>query len=290
MATATQTGSTSATDEAKAKAGEAGERIQDAAGQAQDKLHDAAGQARAQAGKATDQAKGRVRDQVDQRSTDFGGRAKGTADDLRSVSEQLRNQGKDQPAKLADQAADRIQQAGDYLERADADRLLGDLEDFGRRRPWAVIAGGLAIGFAASRVLKTSSSQRYQRGGVGSTSAAGASNALPRGTSTPGAGVHVGSSPTTGGAGGAAGVTPRTGGATTTGNPIPTTPSPLDDLAQRASTPGTGSVPGAGGPIAAATDEPPTGSPRVPSALTEPDIDRTMPHRGTAESGRDAAS
>lgn len=264
MATATETGSTSPTDEAKAKAAEAGERVQDAASQAQDKLHDAAGQAREQAGKATDQAKSRVRDQVDQRSTDFGGRAKGTADDLRSVGEQLRNQGKDQPAKLADQAAERIQQAGDYLERSDADRLLNDLEDFGRKRPWAVIAGGLAIGFAASRLLKTSSSERYQRSsaagrpgatGAATASSTGASNALPRGTSTPGAGVDVGTTPTrpvatptrgtagtaggvgsTGTAGAAAGVTPRTGGAATTGNPIPTTPSPLDDLAERAGT------------------------------------------------------
>lgn len=250
MATATPTGSTSATGEAKANAGEASERIQDAAGQAQDKLHDAADEARHQAGKATDHAKGRVRDLVDQRSTDLGGRAKGTADDLRSVSEQLRTQGKDQPAKLADQAAERIHEAGDYLERTDADRLLGDLEDIGRKRPWAVVAGGLAIGFAASRVLKTSSSQRYHRSGVGSTSPAGASNALPRGTSTPGAGVDVGTTPTSGGAGGAAGITPRTGGATTTGNPIPTTTSPLDDLAQRAAGPGSGAgmAPGAGYP------------------------------------------
>ena len=262
MATATQTGSTSATDEAKVKANEAGERIQGAAGQAQDKLHDAADQAREQAGKATDQAKGRVREQVDQRSTEFAGRAKGTADDLRTVGDQLREQGKDQPARLADQAAGRIEDAAGYLERADADQLLSDLEDFGRKRPWAVIAGGLAVGFAASRLLKTSSSQRYQRAqpgrtGAGTASSTGTSNALPRGTATPGAGVDVGAAGTsrptpgstsgaglagtsTGAAGttpgvGAAGTTTRTGGAATSGpSAIPTTSSPLDDLADRA--------------------------------------------------------
>jgi ElaB/YqjD/DUF883 family membrane-anchored ribosome-binding protein len=287
MATATQTGGSSATDEAKAKAAEAGDRIQDAAGQAQDKLHDAADQAREQASKATGQAKSRVREQVDQRSTDFGGRAKGTADDLRSVSEQLRNQGKDQPARLADQAAEQIERAGGYLERSDADRLLSDLEDFGRKRPWTVIGAGLAAGFVASRLLKTSSTQRYQRGGTGSTPAAGSSsNALPSSTSTPGAGVSARSTPVAAGAGG---TTTRTGGAASSGSPIPSTPSPLDDLAERTGQ-STGAVPGAGGPVAAATDEPPTGTPRVPSASTEPDIDSTLPHRSATEGGRDAGS
>jgi len=81
---------------------------------------------------------------------------------MRSVAEQLRQQGKDQPARLAEQAADRAERVGGYLKHADADTILGDLEDFGRRRPWAVIAGGLALGIAASRFLKASSSRRYE--------------------------------------------------------------------------------------------------------------------------------
>lgn len=145
------------TEDVKAKAGEA-------AGQAKEKLHDAADQAKEQAGQASRQAKGRVRDQLDQRSTEFGERASSTAGDLRSVSEQLRAQGKDQPADLADQFASRVEQAADYLRDNGPDRLLGDAERFGRERPWAVIAGGLAIGFAASRLLKSTSADRYHAG------------------------------------------------------------------------------------------------------------------------------
>jgi hypothetical protein len=37
------------------------------------------------------------------------------------------------------------------------------VEDFARSKPWAVAAGGLALGFAASRFLKASSSRRYQQ-------------------------------------------------------------------------------------------------------------------------------
>jgi hypothetical protein len=127
---------------------------QEAAGQAQEKAQQAAGQAMQQA-----------RRQVDQGSTQAGERLSTTASDMRSVAQQLREQGKDQPAKMADQAADRAERLGGYLKEADADRILADLEDFGRRQPLAVMFGGLAIGFAASRFLKASSQQRYEQGG-----------------------------------------------------------------------------------------------------------------------------
>jgi hypothetical protein len=119
-------------------------------------------QAKEKAQEGAQQAKRTVRDQVDQRSTEAGERVGSTAQDIRSVSEELRKQGKDQPAKLAEQAAQRAESLGDYLKRSDGDTILRDVEDFGRQRPWAVIAGGLAIGLAASRFLKASSTRRYE--------------------------------------------------------------------------------------------------------------------------------
>jgi len=124
-------------------------------GQAKEKAHEAAGQAKQKAGS-------QMRSQVDQRSTDAGHRVGGLASDVRAVGESLREQGKDQPAKLADQAADRAERLGSYLEESDADRILGDVEEFGRRQPWAVIAGGVAVGLVASRFLKASSIDRYE--------------------------------------------------------------------------------------------------------------------------------
>jgi hypothetical protein len=41
--------------------------------------------------------------------------------------------------------------------------MLEDIEDFGRQRPWAVLAGGVAVGVLAARFLKASSSNRYQQ-------------------------------------------------------------------------------------------------------------------------------
>jgi hypothetical protein len=111
---------------------------------------------------AAQQARSRFRDQVDQRSTQAGERIAGTASDVRSIAEELHNQGKDGPATLAEQVASQADRVGDYLKGASGERILRDVEDYARRQPWAVAAGGLMLGFAASRFLKASSSRRYQ--------------------------------------------------------------------------------------------------------------------------------
>jgi gas vesicle protein len=123
-----------------------------------------ADQAQQQAQQAADQVRSQVRAQVDQRSTQVGEQVSGHAGDLRSVGEQLREQGKDGPARLADEAADRAERLGRYLAQSDGDTLLSDLEDAARSNPWAVAFGGLALGFAASRLLKASSGERYEAG------------------------------------------------------------------------------------------------------------------------------
>jgi hypothetical protein len=131
--------------------------------QAKEQAKQQAGQLKQQAEQARGQTKDKLREQVDQRSTQAGERVGSAAQDVRSVAEELRKQGKDQPAKLAEQAAARVERVGGYLQESDADRILGDVEDFGRSNPWAVALGGLALGFAASRFLKASSSRRYEQ-------------------------------------------------------------------------------------------------------------------------------
>ncbi|MBA2630972.1 MAG: hypothetical protein H0U84_08125 [Thermoleophilaceae bacterium] len=129
--------------------------------QAKEQAQQVAGQAQEKAQQGAVQAKERVREQVDQRSTTAGEQVVGAAGDARSVAEELRKQGKDTPARYAEQAADRAERLGSYLRDSNGDRILRDVEDFGRRNPWGVVAGGLAVGFFASRFLKASSSERY---------------------------------------------------------------------------------------------------------------------------------
>lgn len=153
--------SPSSQDESNGAAAQAQESASQAKDAAQEKAQEIKGQAQEKAQEAKQQASGKVREQVDQRSTQAGEQVTTTAKDLRSVGEELRKQGKDTPAKLADQAAERTEKVGSYLTEADADRILSDVEDFARKQPWAVVAGGLVLGFAASRFLKASSSERY---------------------------------------------------------------------------------------------------------------------------------
>ena len=131
----------------------------------QGKAQEVADKAQQQVGEATGRARDQVRDQVNRRSSEAGERVQSTAADVRSVADELRRQGKDTPAKYAEQAADRAERLGGYLHEADGDRILRDVEDFGRRNPWAVVAGGLALGFMTSRLLKASSSERYRSAG-----------------------------------------------------------------------------------------------------------------------------
>jgi len=125
--------------------------VSNVAGQAQDKAQQAAGQARNQ-----------LQQQVDQRSTDAGEQIKTVADAIRGTTDQLREQGQHKPADLVERAAGKAEEAGNWLQRSDADQILSDVEDFARRQPWAVVAGGIVAGFAAARFLKASSAKRYE--------------------------------------------------------------------------------------------------------------------------------
>jgi hypothetical protein len=130
--------------------------------QVKDQVRDKAQVAQDKARGAFGQARGRLSDQVDQRSTQAGERVAGTASDVRSIAEELRSQGKDAPANLAEQVANQADRVGDYLKGASGDRILRDVEDFARRQPMLVAAASLALGFAASRFMKASSSRRYE--------------------------------------------------------------------------------------------------------------------------------
>jgi len=212
-----------AQDKAQQAASAAQDKAQQAAGAAQGAASQVAGQVQDQAQQVAGQARGALRAQVDQRSTQAGQTVKATAHDVRAVAEQLRSQGKDAPARLAEQAADRIEGVGSYLERADGDRILNDVEDLARRQPWTVMLGGLAVGFAASRFLKASSTNRYET----RTSSGDYSGRYGRtpGSTYGGTGTYGGTAGGTGTYGSPSALPPATG----TARPAGTTTPPIPD-------------------------------------------------------------
>jgi hypothetical protein len=167
--------------------------------QAKEKVKEATGQARARAQQAKGEARNRVAVEVDTRSTQAGEQLRYTAGDVRSVADELRKQGKDRPAELAERAADQTERLGSYLRNSDGQRILRDVEEFGRSKPWAIAAAGLVLGFAASRLLKASSSRRYQEAssnGAGSlTERVDRRQQLPAGVATPNEPPLAGPSP-----------------------------------------------------------------------------------------------
>jgi hypothetical protein len=144
-----------------------------------------ADQAREKAQETRGQARDRVRDEVDRRSTQAGDQAGSAAEALRQASGRLRDEGNEPVAKGMERVAERVERAGGWLRESDGDAILRDVEDFGRRNPLAVVAGGVAIGFAVSRVLKASSRRRYESSGNGTDTALARRSTAPRATPDP---------------------------------------------------------------------------------------------------------
>ena len=119
-------------------------------------------QVSAKAHELVEEANFQVREQLDQRSTQAGEHVQAMGNALQSGVEQLRSQGKDVPAKLMAQVAERAEHLGAYLQSAQADQMLTDLERFARRRPWVTAGVGVLSGFVASRFVKASADRRYE--------------------------------------------------------------------------------------------------------------------------------
>ena len=137
----------SATDQAREKAQAAGAQAKDKAQQAQ-----------AQARNRVQRPGGPAFDAGRRAGRQRGRRA---AQGFRAAPQE----GNEPVAKGMEQVAQRVESAGGWLRDADGDTILRDVEDFGRRNPLAVVAGGIALGFAASRLLKASSRNRYETSG-----------------------------------------------------------------------------------------------------------------------------
>ena len=148
--------------EQTAERGAAGSE-QSATDQAKERVQETAEQMGQKAQEVRGQAGDRVRQELDLRSTQAGGQVSTTAAAIRRVGEELRQDGNQGVAKYADQMAERVERLGSYLSQSSADRMLHDAESFARRQPWLVTLGGAAAGFLASRFVKASSANRYQR-------------------------------------------------------------------------------------------------------------------------------
>jgi hypothetical protein len=97
-----------------------------------------------------------AREQLDKRSSAAGERVGEAAGDARGVADHLRSTGREGPARLADEAAERMDRFAAYLRESDTDRILDDIRRVGRTQPAVLVAGAAVVGVVVGRLVKAS--------------------------------------------------------------------------------------------------------------------------------------
>lgn len=129
--------------EGRQEAREVKHEAKDKMREAQAKAAGLADDARRYLSSAADQQKHRVAEQLQS----FGSVVRGTA-------KRLDNEQDETLGSYAHAAADQLERAADYLDRAQPEQLLRDTQRFARRRPEIVIGGMFIAGVALARFLK----------------------------------------------------------------------------------------------------------------------------------------
>ena len=168
------------------------ERTSGKTDQVKESVSGAVEQVSEQAQQARGQARQRLSQELSTRSTDAGKQVREATEALQEASRNLKQQGKDGPSNAIDRVAGQTEKLASYLTEANGDRMLRDIERFARKQPWAFTAGGIVLGFFASRFLKASSTKRYEGGDAmyRSDPTPAQYPALPAGTAG-GGGSHV---------------------------------------------------------------------------------------------------
>jgi len=104
------------------------------------------------AGHVADQARSRAETQKDRATQSLTS----TAHALRQTGQHLEDQGERAVGQAMDKSAGQIERLAEYVERRDVSQLIGEAEDFARRQPTLFLGAAFAMGFAASRFLKSS--------------------------------------------------------------------------------------------------------------------------------------
>lgn len=93
----------------------------------------------------------------------------GVAHSLRTTSQTLQTEGQADIGRYIEKAAGEVDRLANYLQSADVRQVAGQVQDFARRSPGAFIAGAFAVGFLASRFLKSTRDDLALEGGTGNT-------------------------------------------------------------------------------------------------------------------------
>ncbi|MFO0591501.1 MAG: hypothetical protein U0441_28395 [Polyangiaceae bacterium] len=118
---------------------------------------DVTGQVASDAKQAASQVAEQAKELVSQKVTEKAGRGAG---DIRQFAHVLRNTrgqlGDNMAAPLVDKAADQLERFSRFLQDANPERVVRDVESFARREPLLFLGGAFALGLLGARFLKSS--------------------------------------------------------------------------------------------------------------------------------------
>jgi len=124
--------------------------------QAKEQTQQVVQQTKDAAGQLMGQAREQVMTQLTDKKTAAAGSLGTIAQAIRQTGQQL--EGQDETvSRCAVQAADMIDGLTGYLREKEIDQLIGDIENVARRQPVLFLGSAFALGFMASRFLKSSS-------------------------------------------------------------------------------------------------------------------------------------
>ncbi len=171
-----------------------GSQVGQAAEQAKQQTQQLSQQARQRAGELADRGGEQVKNQLANQKHEAAQRMTPVQTALRETGQQLRKQGQGPVAEYADKAADQVERFAGYLRENDVDHLLNDARGFARRNPAVFLGSAAALGFLATRFLKSSSEEGTSGDyGYRGTPAATSSATITYGTEEPATALPPGS-------------------------------------------------------------------------------------------------
>ncbi len=112
--------------------------------------------AQQQASQLADKAQQQVESRLTTQKTQASQGIQNLAGALEQTSQQLRQQGQESLAQYTTKVADQVEHLAHYLNQHDINELIDQSQNYARQHPVPFLAGAFALGFAASRFLKSS--------------------------------------------------------------------------------------------------------------------------------------
>jgi hypothetical protein len=173
---------------------ESDSQVGQAAEQARQQGQQLAQQARQRAGEWANRGNEQVKSQLSNQKHEASQRLTPVQTALRETGQQLRKQGQGPVAEYADKAADQVERFSGYLRETEVDEIMDEARGFARRRPALFVGSAVALGFFATRFLKSSSQEGTSTGyGYEGTPTATSTAAVKYGTEEPATALPPGS-------------------------------------------------------------------------------------------------